>query len=145
MGLGDSPMGQFPLGYSAAAAGIEPPDGPAGSRYLNPGSGDYELDDDTRQLKQMPALRQRVLLTIRTALGSSTALPGFGIGIPDRMGNGFERKIAERIHLAFGRMTDTEKVMRIEQIVVAKVSSGRAAVTLVYTDLSTGEQDQVTA
>jgi hypothetical protein len=144
MGFGTSPAGAFPFGYGAPASAAEPPNGAAGTRYINPGSRDYEVDPDTRQFKQMPALRQRVLLKLATRKDSIPVLRDFGLGMPSKMGTGFERALAERIRVAFRQETDVEKVMRIDAVIVQRVSSGRAHVIFDYTDLSTGEPDRVT-
>jgi phage baseplate assembly protein W len=144
MGFGTSPAGVFPFGYGAPVSAAEPPDGPSGRPFLN-ASGDYEQDPDTRQLKQMPSLRQRVLIRVKTMRGSSSVLPLFGIQVPDKMGAGFERKLEFSIRQAFRVETDIERIMRIEQVIVRKVSSGRAEATIIYTDLTTGETAEVTA
>jgi len=144
MGFGTSPAGgSTPFGYGSPLPADIPPDGPSGCRYINPGKRDYELDPVTRQLKQMPALRQRVLLRLLTAKGSAAAIPTLGVELPRSMGTGFERVMADRVRSAFRDMTDTEKSMRIDSLEVSKLSSGRALVTLGYTDLTTGESDSL--
>jgi phage baseplate assembly protein W len=145
MGFGTSAYGLSPFGYGTpTAAGIVPTAGAAGVRWLNSGSRDFEQDPDTLQLKQMPALRQRVLLKLLTTKGSVKINPGFGVGLPRKMGTGFEREMADAVKVAFEQETQIEKVMRLDAVEVVKLSSGRAQITVSYTDLTTGEEDEVT-
>lgn len=144
-GFGTAPMGSAPFGYGYGDEGVEPPDGAAGSRYINPASGQYEQDPGTRQLKQMPALRQRVLLKLRTIKGSSTVLPNLGIVLPRKIDQTFDAKVASGLRVAFRQETDVEKIMRIDGIAVRRLNTGRVEITLSYTDLTTGEADSVTA
>jgi len=145
MGLGVKSVGLFPFGYGTPVTGAAPADGPSGVRYLNFQTRDYEVDATTRQLKQMPSLRQRVLIRLMTLVGSSTVQPTFGISLPDRMGDGFERIVNTAVRSAFRQETTIEKIMRIDQISTVKLSSGRAQITLIFTDLKSGNVDRVIA
>lgn len=92
----------------------------------------------------MPAIRQRVLLSVMTVVGSSTANPTFGIRAPRKMGPQFEAQMRTSILAAVRQMTDIEKVLRIDAVNVERGAAGRARTTIVFTDLTTGLQDQVT-
>lgn len=142
-GFGAQPMGTSPFGVGTPTSATEPPDGPAGSRYLNPVTRDYEIDDTTRQFKQMPPTRQRVLLAVMTDLGSS-ALPRFGVKRPPRMGETFEREQANAVRRALRHMTDVEKVLSIDSIKVERGLGGRARTTIAYTDLLADTADRLT-
>lgn len=139
------PMGSAPYGLGTPVTSEAPPDGPAGCRYLNPATRDYELDPDTGQFAQMPHLRHRVLHTLLMIQGSSTARPIDGVKQPRRMGPTFEAEMRASVRAAMRQMTDIEKVMLIEDIAVERGRGGRARVTVSYRDLTTGLRDQATA
>lgn len=138
------------LEFGLGAFGLETPDdapdpttGPPGSRYINPATGDYEIDQTTGQLKQMPRTRQRVLLALITLQKSATASPGFGNQLPRKMGTAFEIQTKQAVLFALRHLTESEQVIRIESIVVERGRNSRARVTLSYTDLETNLPDQV--
>ena len=80
------PFGTGPMGLGTPVTASLPPKGPAGSRYIHPATKDYERDPTTGQLKQMPKVRQQVLLALTTLLGSASTLDGFGIRLPRKQG-----------------------------------------------------------
>lgn len=132
-----SPVGSTPFGLSTPVAAPEPSTaGPALSRYINPGSGEYELDVATGQFAFMPSVRQRVLLIGKTELGSSTALPELGIRRPKKIDESFRVKIEAEIRRAFKRLTDVERVIQITSIDVEKISMGRVGWTMNWIDLT---------
>jgi hypothetical protein len=110
--------------------------GPALSRYIDPGSGDFMIDDSVGQFASMPSLRQRVLLVMNTELGSALAVPDLGIPRPKKIDETYIATTRAAVRRAFYRMTDVERIMRIESIDIERRSSGRVQVTLVYRDLS---------
>jgi len=115
------------------------------SRWINPGTGDFEQDPKTLQLKGMPPVRQRVQLIMRTIRGSSTVLPKLGIELPDRMDQTFEYTVRRNVRAAYHQLTHVERVIRIDQLLVGRLSTGRATVLMVYTDLTTGLADRVSS
>ncbi len=133
-----------PFGVDTPAETAEPATGSVGSRYINPATRDYEFNESTGHLSQMPTLRQRVLLAVMTRKGSSTALPDFGISLPPKMGSTFEAEVTASVRSALIHLTDTERVMRIDSVVVEKGAGGRARVTISYTDTTAGTPDSVT-
>lgn len=133
-------LGAFGLGTPIEAA--DPPSGDIGSRYINPISKNYEIDGVTRQLKQMPKNMQRVLLALSTLKASSTAVPGFGVVFPRKMGTAFEKTTEQAIRLALIHLTDVEQAILIQAIIVERGRNSRAQATIVYEDLETGEKDQ---
>jgi len=144
MGFGLSPYGfGTPYGLGTPVTAEAPPDGPAGSRYLNPASRDYEQGPDG-QLAQMPPVRQRVLIALLTIQGSSTALPQLGVRAPARMGTTFENEMRAAVRTALAQLIDVEKLIRIDAIKVERGNSGRARVTVSYTNLTDGTDDTVT-
>lgn len=143
MGLGTSSCGLSPFGYGTPTTTTAPPSGPSGTRFIDYRTRDFGIDSETGQLKQSSSLQQRIYIKLMTAMGSSTVQPTFGVTLPDKMGEGFEKQTALAVANAFKQETDVEKIMLIEQIVVEKLSTGRAQITLIYTDLTTGQLDQV--
>jgi hypothetical protein len=140
-------MALTPYGTGTPAPTADPPDiatYPAGSRYINPASGDYVYDSTTRQYGQMPTTRQRVLLAVKTLWGSSSALPTLGIRLPRKLGDTFVADIQQAVRSALYQLTNVEQVVRIDAIDVIKSQGGRAQATISYTDTTTGEASQVT-
>lgn len=143
-GFGIYSAGFGAFGLSTPLVAPDPPSGSAGSRWINPASGDYELDGQTGQLKQMPGTRQRVLLAIMTIKGTASPVSRFGITLPTKMGTTFENecKVATRDALAHLTSGDNP-VIRINSITVERGKSSRARITVDWTDITTGEPDQV--
>lgn len=133
-------FGLGPFGLGSPASASEPPEGSAGCRWLNPTTGDYEQDDDTRQFKQMPTVRHRVRMILGTKKGSSSTLPDLGVEWPSKMGDTYEAECKAAVALALQRMTDIEKVVRIDAVIVEKGAGGRSRVTVSFTDLTTGKR-----
>lgn len=138
-------MGVAPTGFGVGDPAPVPPTGPWGSRYINPATGDYEYDPATRQLKQMPAVRQRFVLKLTTLLGSSSVRPDDGIRLPRKIDASVQREIDDAVRQTMRQETDVEKVARIVAVTVERdpQNSGRAAVVVAFTDLTTGTEDQV--
>lgn len=141
-GVGISSFGLSPYGTGTPATGEAPPTGSAGSRYINPATRDYEQDTTTKQLAQMPGVRQRVLLAVLTLARSSTVYPG-GIKQPRKMGTLFVAEMHQAVRATLRILTDVEKVVRIDTITVERGTGGRSRTTIEYTDLTTGEPDSV--
>lgn len=140
-GFGVMAFGNGPLGLGTPISATAPPDGPAGSRYIN-SAGDFEQDSDTRQLKQMPATRQAVFLALKTLRNSSSALPTFGIQLPRKMGDTFEAEAKSAITTALAHLTTSGRI-RLDGVKVEKGLGGRARFTVSFTDTSTGTKDSV--
>jgi len=143
-GFGLMPFGLGPFGLETPDDPPEPPTGTAGSRYINPATGDYETDGVTGQLKQMPRTRQRVLLALVTLRRSASTSPGFGGKYPRKMGTTFEIETRQAVLFALKHLIEVEKAIRIENILIERGLGSRARITVSYTDLDTNEPDQVT-
>ena len=141
-GFGSAPFGSFGYGLGVPGEAALPTTSPAGSRFINSSTGDYQYNSTTGQLAQMPNLRQRVLLIALTRQGSIPTQPTFGINHPMKMGDSFEAEMKSAVRVAYQQLTDVEKVMRIDQILVRKGAGGRSETTIVYTDMTTGVPDQ---
>ena len=132
-----APIGSTPFGFGTpVAAPLPPTQGPALSRYIDPGSGEFYIDPFVGQFGAMPSVRQRVLLVLNTEFGSSTALPELGIQRPKKIDENFNTAMKAAVQKAFYTLTDIERVMQIQDILINKQSSGRVAITVVYRDLS---------
>jgi hypothetical protein len=137
-------MGTHGAGLGVPVEAAAPPSGPAGSRFINPATGDFEIDTNTLQQKQMPIERQQVLLAVRTIYGSAAAVPTFGLRMPKKMGDRFQAEATNAIRSALAHLTDEQKVIRLDSVTAERGSGGRGRVTIKYTILRTGRADVLT-
>jgi phage baseplate assembly protein W len=143
-GYGLAPIGYFPFGlYSPQeneAANISVP----GARYLDPVEKDFTASVDGN-LDTMPSVRQRVLLALSTGLGTSSVLPDFGNAIPTikKIDQRFEILLKDSVKTALYQLTDIEKVIIIEDIIIDQNIQGRVSYTVVYNDLTTNKLDGI--
>src|SRR5690348_6112618 len=117
-GFGTMAFGLGPFGLGTPASADAPPTGPIGVRYLNPATGDFEVNSDDGQLAQMPTIRQRVLLALLTVRGSAMAAPDFGLVRSRKVGPSFEAEREASARSSLRQMTDVERVLRIDAVVV---------------------------
>ncbi len=144
-GLGNSPFGTSPFGIGTPATLPDPISGLPGVRFLDPRSRDYQYDSTTGQLAQMPTVRQRVLLSLLTLRGSSTVLPEFGVELPKKIDQAFERRVKDSVRIALRQLTEIERLIRIDGILISNRGGGRVVVTVAYTHTNDGTTDQVSA
>ena len=142
-GYGVYPSAMSPFGLGTPIPATPPPTGEAGTRYINPATGDYQQDPTTRQLAQMPSTRQRVLLATMTLRRSSSVNTTFGIDPPRRMGTFFDSEMKFAVRAALRHLTETEQVIRIDDITVERGINGRSRTTIAFTDLTTEKPDKV--
>ncbi len=143
-GAGAMSAGTAPAGLHSPATVAASPDAVAGSRYINPQTGDYEIDSSTSQYAQMPPTRQRVLLALHTVFASSTGKPQFGLRAPRKMGTSFEAQTKQAARYALRHLTREDgPVIRIDGIQVDRVGVGKAVLTVSYTDRKNGRHDRV--
>ncbi len=142
-GFGTAGFGSSPFGLGTPVSASAPPSGPAGCRYLNPASKDFEIDPDTGQQAQMPAVRQQVLLAITTLKNSATTLDWFGIRMPRKMGDRFQAEVEKSVRAALRHLTDTQQVIRIDSIKAEHGAGGRGRITVSWSDRKTGKPDSV--
>ncbi len=142
-GLGTVSIGSTPFGIGTPVSVAAPPSGTAvGVRFLNPITRDYQQDPDTLHLAQMPILRQRVYLAMMTIKRSATAVPGFGILLPPKLAASWRADVSSAVRTALRRLTDVERIMRIESIGLTKSPGGRVLAIVKFVDLDTGESDE---
>lgn len=152
-GFGNSAMGTSPFGVGTPITSAEPPTALVraglarpGCRYLDPRTRDYVHDDNTRQLAQMPPVRQRVLLALLTLKGSSTVLPRMGVAMPRKISESFDTEVRHAVLAALYQLTTVERVARVNAIRAERLSpAGRVLVEVEFTDLTNDEDDRVTA
>jgi len=142
-GIGNSSCGIFPFGVGTPVTSAAPPTGNAGSRYLNPSTRDFQRDTLTGQLAQGPAVRMRVLLALLTLQGSSTVAPKFGVRWPRKIDESYEQSVTDSIRKALHHLTTVERVIVLNEVAVTKSGFGRVEAVVSYTDVTTGQPDQV--
>ncbi len=141
-GFGFTPMATGPFGIGTPAEAPAPTTGTVGIRWINPATRDYEVDVATGNLKQMPGVRQQVMLAISTIQGTATPNPRFGVVLPNKMANTFESECKNACRSALRHLTTTDPpLIQINSILVTKGRNSRAEILIDYTDLSTGERD----
>ncbi len=143
-----APVGSQPFGVGTPLVITVPPKAERTrlSRFIDPFSGDYAIDEDTGHQQQMPPVRQRWLLLLRERLGSSTVRPLDGIQLPKIIDEQFDRRVIATIRgsLAVQQMTQVEKVSTLDDVQVdRKETGGRVRILISYTDLSTNESGTV--
>ena len=138
-------MGRIPLGFGTGDDAPVPPGGEWGSRYIDPRTRDYAVDQSTGQFQQMPAVRQRFLLRLTTLYGSSSVRPTDGVKLPRKFDEASRRNVDDAVRLAMRHETDIEKVARIDSVTLARNpdNHGLADIVVSFVDLTTGADDQV--
>lgn len=146
LGFGLSPAGTGAFGLGTPEIIPEQGTGTVGSRWINPATKTYEVNEYTHNLKQMPGVRQMVLLAVMTLQGSASPNPRFGVKPPTKMGNTFEAECKDSVKKALSHMTDSDSpLIRVDKITVTRGRNSRAEVLIDYVDISTGETDSVSS
>lgn len=142
-GLGNSEYGGAPLGIGDPADPTAVPDAKTSvCRWLDPISGDYQIATRGGQLRQSSGVLQRVLLAVKTVLGSSLCVSTLGTRFPKTQTKTFETEVAAEVRRVLRGMTDDEKVMRIDSLTVSRGGS-RFAIDLEFTNFQTGAAESV--
>ena len=140
-GLGILPIGPTPLGAGTPDLAPAPPDGlPDLANFFNSSAGDYVVADDG-SLERMPIVRHQVLMLLSTELGTAAHEPSVGLKLPKKMGRDFEQRCREAVLLA---LEPIGADIRVDGIGVKRMGTGRAEITISFTDLTTGNSDTVT-
>ncbi len=144
-GFGLSPAGTGAFGIGTPAEPAAETTGTIGIRWINPATRDYEVDIVTGNLKQMPSVRQQVMLAISTIRGTATPSPRFGVVLPNKMANTFESECKIACRAALAHLTSPDPpLIKIHNITVTKGRNSRAEILIDYTDLTTGQRDTAT-
>ena len=137
-GFASSPFAVTPYGTGTPATATAPPAERAkGARYLDPVAGDYVLDGEG-EYQRMPTVRQQMLLAVVTRFGSSSVEPGRGVKLPDRITSDFERTVSSSVRSATEHITAAGRAT-LDDVSVKLLQTGRAQITIAYTDLTTDD------
>lgn len=134
-------LGNRPFGYGTPASQGLAPIKVIVSNFVGVNK-DYEIDEKTGELAQMPVTRQRVFLAISETLRSSVARPLDGILLPKKITEKFEREVADAVTKALYQLIEVDEVIEIDSIEVVHEGS-RAKIIVSYTDLSTKQLETV--
>ncbi len=141
----DGAFADQPFGLGTPVAAVAPPKGEITlSRFIDPVTSDFAINEATGHLQEMPSVRQRFLILASTILGSSSVLPNLGIDLPVLIDDTFARRVDVSVRASARHMTDVERVARIDRVVVDPGSLGRVAVRIEYFDFTLGQADSVT-
>jgi hypothetical protein len=111
-----------------------PPEGLNLSRFVSIYDGSYRLRDVDTRYANMPPVRQRVVIMVRT------------LTYPKKMTKDFEAVITQRVREGMRQMVEVEKRARLDSVLVERHVDGvqgRARLTIEFTDLTTRERDSV--
>lgn len=142
-GLGLFPIGSTPFGSGTPDEAQPPPSGvPDLANFLDPSTGDYVVLDDGSYAR-MPLVRHRVLMCVKTVLGSAAHEPNVGLRLPKRMDQSFKQRARDAV-LASLAIIGSD--IRVDDVIVLTDanSTGKADITIVFTDLTTGNSDTLT-
>lgn len=134
------PLGHYPAGLGGPSTAPDAPSGPPViSRYIEPLSGDYELDATTGQFAGMPPVRQLVEIALGSVRGSSAVLPELGTEVPPTIGGTFESAVDADVRFAVSRLVKARLIRTRDVRVETGSPAGRAAIVYEYTDLTLPE------
>lgn len=142
-GFGLIPVGMAPFGLGTPDPSGTPLAGTSGSRYLDTTTGDYVIDAATRQFKQMPKVKQRVLLALVTEQGTAKLLTDLGRRTPAKLGDSTQNEMQTMVAHALAQLIEIERIVELGQVLVERTPGGRAVVTIPYVDLTTGAEDSL--
>lgn len=132
-----------PFGPAIPTSAVVPKRETKLSRWIDPKTGLYSVDEDTGLYKTMPSARQRVMLALLTVRGSSSVLPDLGTERPKKLGGSWPEEQRAEVRRALRQLSDVEKTIRIDRIDVSIDGPGRGTTTVVYTDIESGVEDEV--
>ncbi len=147
MGLGDSALGSTPFGVGTPTEATAPPeDPPERARFLNRLTKDYEVDSDG-EYKRMPVVRHRMYFATTETKGSSTVRPEDGIDLPPKIEQDFELRVEDSVRQSrvISDMIATRE-MSLDAVITERSAdnvTGRARITIAYTDLNDNESDSL--
>jgi len=140
-GLGAFQLGSTPFGDGTPVAILAPPDDlPELANFIDPRTGDYVVNEDG-SYQRMPLNRQRVMMLVSTKLGSAAPEPTVGLKLPDKIDQSFPQRVREAVLEALLPIGDD---IRIDAVTTNVIGTGRADITIEFTDLTTGNSDTLT-
>jgi hypothetical protein len=105
--------------------------------------GDYRVDGMGDLVRVTPTM-QRALILLRTELRSCLLDPSIGLTVPREVNQAWETSLRHSCYTALKPMTDDGSI-RIDRITIERPLPGRARVTVSYTVLATGAEEEVFA
>lgn len=147
LGFGNAPFGNSIFGWGQPATTDKRPENLVVARWINPDTNDLEILADGT-FAGMPAVRQRVLLLLRTSLGSAKADGSRTLGSTireiKRIDETTQRKVQVAVRTALHQLIAVEKLINLDSVQVNAVSpAGRLEVVISYTDLTSQDEDNV--
>lgn len=139
-GFGTSAVGLSPFGVGTPATASEPPDPARGAAFIDPRTRDYVVGADG-ELERMPPTRQRVLLALLHLRDSSSIDPD-GTALPRQINRFYRRRSEIEIRRRLAPLV-RDGSLRIDGIDVELSGFGGATHLVRYTDLLTGEDEEV--
>jgi hypothetical protein len=140
-GLGAFPIGSTPFGSGTPVEATAPPVGtPNLANYVEPRTADYVVADDG-SMQRMPIVRHQALMLLSTKRGSAAHEPGVGLELPAKIDQSFKQRAREAVLLA---LAPIGRDMRVDDVIVKLTGTGRADITIAYTDLTTGNSGTIT-
>lgn len=137
-GLGTMALGTSPLGFGDPTEATAPPKPQTlFSTWVSPALKDYEIDPETRQLGEVPAILGRIIYLLTQEKGSSSLLPNDGIEYPVLVTEDFDKRVEASVRKALRQLTTVERVITVDAVVV-ELAGARTRYLLRYTDLTTG-------
>jgi len=140
-------LGQFPCGLAPAGTWLEEPEEtPAeerGERFLDPVTRDYALAPDGTILRGSAA-KQRMVIAVMTRAGTSLAVRG--VKFPPTHDQNTARLTEAEVREAVRPQVDdgTVRIDRIHVETEADRRGGRLGIEIQFTNLGTGEQEELT-
>jgi phage baseplate assembly protein W len=131
------PLGVYPAGLGGPTTAPDAPTAPPViARYIEPLTGDYELDATTGQYTGMPPVRQMVEIALGSVRGSSAVAPDIGTEIPPLIDEAFASAVDADVRFAVRKLVEA-RLIRVRDVRVETGSpAGRAAIVFEYTDLT---------
>ncbi len=140
-----SPFAVYPFGAAAPANMAAPPPVPElTALYIDPRTRDHVVQGDGES-GRMPTVRQQMLLALMTVIGTMSADQGFGITLPRKIDETFERRVRTAVEIACRHITGPKRAKITSVTTDTTTAMGRAVVAVSFTDLTTGLADQVSA
>lgn len=140
--------GLFPYGFgNAGMAEVISPlvgvtsRGVSGAVFLN-ASGDFECDEQG-DVSKTSYLKQRVALLLRSALGTIVGQQTLGLDVQRAVDNSWRYRMNRAVEKALAPAV-LDGSIEISRVVLQQTSSLRASITVVYVDLATGQEEEVT-
>lgn len=134
-GLGNAELGLVAHGFGDPTTGSASPSAERMSRYIDPATGTYEVDTDTGNFKRWTPVQQRVFLALKTAFGSSSVLPRWGVRMPRKITSSFAADVEQSARDALSRLTDVDRAIRILRVEVERAGS-RSRCAVYFQDLT---------